>query len=261
MEDRTGRNVSSLADFLNSLSSIFNNGEPSRLTALGMSKGEYGEYASDFVLNNAELLRLSYIKTVRNVYIENNGRTTEIDLVAITEKGIFVIESKNYGGWIFGDAQSKQWMQVFKHERHQFYNPVMQNESHVRKLASYLDISTNCVFSYIVFSDRCEFKQLPPDTDHIKIIHRNRLLNAVKNELGNGRTFFVKEEIDRIYYKLLYLTSKTDEEKREHAAEVKNFKSGTVCPLCKRELRLINGKYGPFYGCTGYPQCTFKRKA
>ena len=261
MEDKTGRNVSPFVDLINSISSLFNNGEPSPLTGFGMTKGEYGEYASDYVMNNEALARLSYIKTVKNVYLEINGRTSELDLIALTEKGIFVIESKNYGGWIFGDADSRQWMQTFKNgEKHQFYNPVMQNESHRKKLATFLDISPNCIFSYIVFSDRCVFRKLPQNTDHIKILHRNQLLSAMKNELEYGRTFFVKNEIDSIYYKLLYLTAKTDEEKREHAQDVRNFKTGTICPVCKRELKLRNGKFGQFYGCTGYPNCTYTRK-
>lgn len=49
-------------------------------------------------------------KTLRNVYIpKGNGRTSEIDVMYITEKGIFVFESKNYSGWIFGDEDGQYW--------------------------------------------------------------------------------------------------------------------------------------------------------
>lgn len=49
-------------------------------------------------------------KILRNIYVpKDNGETSEIDLVYITQKGIFVFESKNYSGWIFGDGKSMYW--------------------------------------------------------------------------------------------------------------------------------------------------------
>lgn len=49
---------------------------------------------------------------------------TEVDLIYINTSGIYVIESKNYSGWIFGDFKQKYWTQTFKTEKHKFYNPV-----------------------------------------------------------------------------------------------------------------------------------------
>ncbi len=258
MNDKTVKGIKS---FFNDLGSLFTNGEPSLLRSIGKDTGEFGEYASEYVLNNMALTNLSYIRTVHNVYLEINGFTTEIDVLALTEKGIFVLESKNYGGWIFGSTDSKQWMQMFKNgEKNQFYSPIKQNESHVKKLAVYLGIESNMLFSLIVFSDRCELKKIPPDTEHIKVIQRNQLLWVMKRELKNGQTLFTKEQIDAMYDKLMPLTQKTVEEKQQHIEEVKNLKSGMICPLCKKELVLRKGKYGEFYGCSGFPECTFKRK-
>ena len=48
-------------------------------------------------------------KILRNVYIpKENGETSEIDVLYITQKGIFVIESKNYSGWVFGSEKNYQ---------------------------------------------------------------------------------------------------------------------------------------------------------
>lgn len=247
--------------FFNDIVNVFTNGEPLSIEALGHDVGEYGEYASDRVLNNKALTDKSYIRTIKNVYIEKNGFTTEIDLIALTEKGIFVVESKNYGGWIFGSADNQKWTQCFKTgEKHQFYNPIKQNEGHRSKLASFLNISTNCVFSYIVFSDRCTLKEVPNDTEHIKVIKRNQLLWRMRDEIDCGRTFFTREEIDAMYERLLPLTQKTQEEKQAHVESVRGFKEGTICPLCKKQLVLRHGKYGDFYGCTGYPSCKFTRQ-
>ena len=38
---------------------------------------------------------------------KEDGETSEVDLIFITQKGIFVFESKNYSGWIFGDEKSR----------------------------------------------------------------------------------------------------------------------------------------------------------
>ena len=52
-----------------------------------------------------------YAKTVHNVYVPHKGRTSELDVLMVHEKGIFVFESKNYSGWIFGAADQQKWTQ------------------------------------------------------------------------------------------------------------------------------------------------------
>lgn len=34
-----------------------------------------------------------------------------------------------------------------------------------------------------------------------------------------------------------------------------------ICPTCGKKLIYINGKFGYFLGCTGYPNCNYKRKS
>ncbi len=60
---------------------------------------------------------------LRNIYLpKENGETSEVDVVYITQKGIFVIESKNYSGWIFGDEKSQKWTMSFPNgQKNQFY--------------------------------------------------------------------------------------------------------------------------------------------
>ena len=40
--------------------------------------------------------------------------------------------------------------------KERFYNPVMQNRTHVRALAAHLGLPGAAFKSYIVFSERCE---------------------------------------------------------------------------------------------------------
>ena len=65
--------------------------------------GRRGEKLTERELNLVKLLGRKG-QVLRNIYVpKDNGETSEIDVVFITQKGIFVIESKNYSGWIFGD--------------------------------------------------------------------------------------------------------------------------------------------------------------
>ena len=77
-------------------------------------------------------------KILNNVYIPyGNNKTTEIDAVMVYRSGIYVFEYKNYSGWIFGNSKNRYWTETFyskrfhEVEKHQFYNPVMQNASHI----------------------------------------------------------------------------------------------------------------------------------
>ena len=74
-----------------------------------------------------------------NVYIPTkNGKTSEIDFLAVSKKGIFVFECKNYAGNIYGDINKKKWIQYLGKKKSYFYNPFLQNRNHVRYLRDYL---------------------------------------------------------------------------------------------------------------------------
>lgn len=79
-----------------------------------------------------------------NLYIpKGENGTTEIDMLMLSAKGLFVFESKNYSGWIFGSERQPEWYQALPHGRGRsrkeaFYNPIMQNHTHIRHLQELL---------------------------------------------------------------------------------------------------------------------------
>lgn len=76
---------------------------------------------------------------LRNVYIPTkDGKTSEIDLLVVSKKGIFVFEIKNYGGNIYGDANRPKWVQYIGRQKNFFYNPLLQNENHAKHLKDFL---------------------------------------------------------------------------------------------------------------------------
>ena len=95
--------------------------------------GRYGEMLTERELNIVQLFGRKG-KVLRNVYLpKKNGETSEVDVIFITQKGIFVIESKNYSGWIFGDEKNQKWTAMLPNrQKNQFYNPILQNKTHVK---------------------------------------------------------------------------------------------------------------------------------
>lgn len=215
--------------------------------------GQFGEFATEFALTNDNLD--GELVVLKNVYVPVQGKTTEIDLLMIHEKGLFVFESKNYSGWIFGNADQLNWTQSLQNgEKNRFYNPIRQNRTHIKALADYLEKPVSEFTSYIVFSERCELKKVPADTDDVIIVRRPNMLKKLRATLKVTPTKYSHEEICAIEAKLRGFTNKNAEEKQKHVEDIKN-----KCPFCGSELVLRKGKYGQFWGCSTYPKCRFTR--
>ena len=76
----------------------------------------------------------------------------------VTDTGIFVIETKDYSGWIFGDPKEPYWTQVIYRRKTQFQNPIRQNYAHVRALQELFTLPETAFFSLVVFTGDAEFK-------------------------------------------------------------------------------------------------------
>jgi len=81
-----------------------------------------------FFLNKKEY------KIIHNLRIFHNGMMSQIDHVVISKYGVFVIETKNYSGWIFGGENSFEWTQVIYKNKFKLYNPLRQNLGHVKAI-------------------------------------------------------------------------------------------------------------------------------
>lgn len=186
----------------------------------GDDKGAYGEWLTEYMFGSARLK--GYSKSLHNIYVPYKGKTSEIDVMLIHEKGIFVIESKNYSGWIFGSAEQQKWTQcINKNTKKQFYNPIKQNKTHISALSEYLKIDKEKIKSFIVFSERCELKKIPENTKEYVITKRDNLLKLIEKEIEEKENKFTKDEVDKIEEKLKPLTDVSEEEKKKHIENIK----------------------------------------
>lgn len=132
-------------------------------------KGAVGEFR---VWKWAERLlpRRDYVH-FHDVWLPTPMSKTQIDHVFVSRAGVFVVETKNYEGWIHGKADNDTWTQTFANgTRHQFRNPLRQNEWHVRVLARVLrpsGITPANLHSVVAFVGRAEFKTKVPNNVRI----------------------------------------------------------------------------------------------
>lgn len=101
---------------------------------------------------------------LKNVTLPFEDGTTQIDHILIDSKGIFVIETKDYEGWLFGDEHARQWTQVLYGQKRKFQNPLHQNHRHVRAIRCWLDfIPPQQIHAVVVFAGEGRFKSgIPP---------------------------------------------------------------------------------------------------
>ena len=184
-------------------------------------KGNFGEFLTFTYLEKLE----GHNRLLTNLYLpKEDGTTTEIDLIMISQTGIYVFESKNYSGWIFGDENSKHWTQSLKNNiKNKFYNPIWQNKGHINALKNALGIDNLNLFkSYIVFSERCSLKKINITSPNIKVVKRDLLLRTIRHEIKNSNELLTREEVDKIYIKLLKFVSLDDEIKIRHIENIKS---------------------------------------
>lgn len=115
---------------------------------------------------------------------KNNGKFTQIDLVAVTGVGIIVFEVKDYSGWIYGNGNQSQWTKVLAYgkEKYRFYNPIMQNNKHIAELKKSLNHSDNVpYYSIILFYGDCVLKDISFIPEGTFLVKSKRLIEVMIN--------------------------------------------------------------------------------
>ena len=222
-------------------------------------KGKYSE-----ALVNRNLLELPNEYVVfSDLLFESNGYSTQIDHLVVSPYGVFVIETKGYKGWIFGGESSERWTQNIYGKKFPFYNPIKQNEGHVRFLRHLLKCDVEIPFiPIVVFNNEAQLKVLVKD--HI-VINRHSLTRVI---MQNRNSVITNETIDWTVKTIIANSKVVDKEKKQkHDANVNVRKCRTarllssgVCPECGGSLVERCGKFGTFYGCSNYPKCKFTIK-
>jgi len=196
---------------------------------------------------------------VNNVTIPVANGTTQIDHVIVSRYGVFVVETKNMDGWIFGNEKSSQWTQSIYGKKYKFQNPLHQNYRHTKALSEFLGVDHSKLHSVVMFWGECEFKtQLPP----------NVMTGGYTSYIKSFSTvLFSDQEVQEIAAALKDgMLPKSWATRREHVSSLKErFSSSSTCPKCGSPLVLRTAKSGgnagsQFFGCTSFPRCRYVAK-
>lgn len=219
--------------------------------------GSSGEKKVNAIINS---LGEDYILLPDLMIRNSRGATSQIDHVVLSEYGIFVIETKTYSGWIFGNENAENWKKITKRNRYSFRNPVKQNWGHVYALKEILKQFPNCkYYPIVVFAGTAELKDI---TSKVPVIYTDDLKSTIENY--SSTKCLSKDEVLQIQ-DILESARITDKDAgKEHVKSVQQQANerqqkieNMICPRCNGELKLRTGKYGKFYGCSNYPACKF----
>lgn len=116
-------------------------------------------FAPDLILADYYLPKTSKIERIEAGRVVTTANLLQIDVLAIDERGVFVFESKDYVGWIYGHGDRVHWTQVsgYGKNKHQFYSPVKQNARHVEAVRTVVGEDTP-IYSVIVFGRETTLK-------------------------------------------------------------------------------------------------------
>ena len=217
-------------------------------------RGWFGEKKSTITMWS---LDTSIYRRFHNVILLANTGTTQIDHLLVSQYGIFIVETKNIKGWIFGSENQAKWTQTLIGEKHSFQNPLRQTFRQKKVLAEFLGLKESLIHPIIHFVGNCQFKTaMPPN------VIRRGLSRYIKRFTT---PVLLIEEVDRITNTLESYLATSELTTGDHIKSLKErHRSTTVCPRCGGRLIKRTAWNGPnagsdFLGCDNHPKCRFTR--
>ena len=187
------------------------------------------------------------------VLLDSKGESYQIDHIFINKNGIWIIETKNWSGRIYGSDEQKEWTQVLAYgkEKHRHYSPVKQNLTHVNKILKVLKGKT-AIIPLVVF--------VSADISNVQSGYVCTLDNLPRMVERNYGFYLTPQEIEKYYQTILSCQEKCSVTSEEHSIIREEKQRGLdkgICPNCGGKLTERQGQSGAFYGCSNFPKCRF----
>ena len=232
-------------------------------------KGKRGEAR---VHNILALLPPDDYRLLDDVVLVTDRGTTQIDHVVVSRFGLFVIETKNYTGDIYGNDNQKEWTQVIPTNvtyrtgktytyitKNKFYTPVKQSLMHLYELKkNWGDFPDLKYFPIVVFVGNANLSHVD---SNCHVVYKSDLLATIKSYRYD---VISDEDAEVIAQRLATRNVRTGVSNIQHirnikksTAEVKRKVHEGICPRCGGNLVRRTGSYGSFWGCSNYPNCKY----
>ena len=229
---------------------------------LPLIKGSAGEAAIAAVLG---LLNKKEYAVLNNVMMLTERGTSQIDHIVVSIYGIFVIEVKNYKGWILGSENGSKWTQSIYGHKNQFMNPIHQNYGHVKAIEALLKnngLTDVPIIPIVTFPGDATIKV---NINKALVVKWGELNGTIRDQ--SRYAVLSKEKMADIVQLLVSSKIDSKEVRKEHIDNIHKKKmkekiaiNEGICPKCGGTLILKSGKYGDFYGCGNYPECRYTKK-
>lgn len=207
---------------------------------------------------------------LRDVLINGaEGYTSQIDVLIVGNKGIYVIEVKTYtDAKIYGDVKKSKWYYYNHGKKYEIYSPIRQNQKHVEYLKEFLkDFGDIPYFSGVtVICD--DFKVSGIFEPNTFICNSFPAMERAIYKITENSPYVMDDEKKQAIFDYIKNNQHTGKEMRQkhkenviaYKDELEKLKDQKICPYCKGELVLRNGKNGEFYGCSNFPKCRYTSK-
>ncbi|MEH7459328.1 NERD domain-containing protein [Bacillus sp. JJ1127] len=189
------------------------------------------------------------------------GKTTQIDHIVIAQSGIFVIETKNYKGWIFGNEWDSKWTQVNFKRKDKFHNPVWQNYGHIKTIQYVLNNEDIPFISLITFSNSSDLKKINITSSHVYAIYFSEVVAHIRN---HTEQILSPGQMKKIYRTLQQANITDKNIKKQHVENIRTNKQEAnlkvqkhICPRCNGNLVQRKGSKGVFLSCSNFPSCRY----
>ncbi len=220
---------------------------------MNILRGWFGEKLTTF--NMWLSLDAKVYRRFHDVIIPGKNGTTQIDHLLISPYGVFIVETKNIKGWIFGSENQSKWTQSLYGKMYSFQNPTHQTFRQKKVLSEYLNINESKIQIVIYFVGDCKFKtNLPTNVINSGL---SRYIMQFDNRILSS------DEINHSVIKLQKHIAESSLTTKDHIQSLRErHSSTTVCPKCGANLVKRTTKNGPnagsiFFGCDNYPRCRF----
>lgn len=218
-----------------------------------ISKGWMGEKRTAFHLWWS-LSKKKY-KVYHDLILPSSNGTSQIDHLVVSEFGIFIVETKNKKGWIYGDEADGYWTQNIYGKKFSFQNPLRQTYRQMKVLCEFLGIPDDYVMPIIYFNGDSRFRtELPENVIQYGPGH---FIKMYKDKV------FERERLERINSKLNDHLKTSKLTNTDHLISLdERHNSDDRCPRCGGQLVLRVAGRGKragreFMGCSSFPRCRF----
>lgn len=149
-----------------------------------------------------------YHRVLQNWRYQSENGPAVADVILIHETGIYVLETKDYEGWISGNPDEEYWIQTLSGSsyaswQNYFYNPLLKLEGCLESIRGQLsEMSWLPCFSLAVFGNGCELENAGLSDAETKIILLRQLSATVYGMVRSARKFLAPQVIDEIYDRL-----------------------------------------------------------